>query len=524
VEKLIRKILSYKKTVTLVGILFLLGVAGAGFLGFKVYQNVGKMSAQNEVSRPYYPAYPAVNANGKDLALIQKGEYLAKAGDCIACHTNTTKQGPAFAGGLPMLTPFGTIYSPNLTPDQETGIGKWTDEQFIKAMREGISEHGKYYYPAFPYYFFNRISTDDLKAIKAYLDAIPAVKQKNTPNTMLWPFSWRFLQLGWRVLFFHSPAGEYAINPKQSDQWNRGAYLVKGLGHCAMCHTPSYNILTDALPLAAPIEKYDLTGAKIQGYLAPNITKSNLGSVPDAEVVSVFTEDKLIGGGKVAGPMLEVNHDSLHYLSTEDLTAISVYLKTVESQSPPKPKSTGGPGQALYESYCSGCHTMGSGGAPKFGDANNWDPLIKAGMPALYTNAIKGINGMPAKGTCIACSDDEIKQAVDYMVAAVSGSTSTMTKIPAAKKLTSADGLRIYNENCSVCHNTGFKNAPKPGDVQAWTPSVKAGFLSMFENVVIGKNGHPPRGTCVNCSDAELIAAIKYMLQQSAPGKDYSLW
>lgn len=521
-RKLIAKILSYKKTLIL---LLLIVIFAGNYVLTGIQTNVQEMKEADNASPTYFPDYPHSNLHGRNPATIKRGEYLVKAGDCIACHTNTLEKGRAFAGGLPMQTPFGTIYSPNITPDKQTGIGNWTDEQFIKAMREGISPEGHYYYPAFPYLYFNKITTDDLKAIKAYLDSIPAIHQPNHPANMVWPFSWRFLQLGWRLLFFH-PAnnGAYVADTKLSPAWNRGAYLVEGLGHCAMCHTPSYFLLNKNFPLGAPIRKYDLTGAQVQGYLAPNITSSNLGAIPEKEIIKVFTEDSLIGGGKVEGPMLEANHNSLRHLSEPDLLAIATYLKSVHSTLPPKPSGKG-LGKAIYDNYCSGCHATGGGGAPRYGDVGSWTPIVLKGMGVVYNNAIHGIAGMPAKGTCLSCSDDEIKQAVNYMVAAVTDAHGKLLVAPQKpKRLTLEDGKHIYEKNCSTCHNSGIDHAPKLGDQSAWKPMVEAGFLETYENVATGKKGHVPRGSCVKCTDAELIAAVKYMMQVSAPSQDYNLW
>lgn len=518
-KKLIRRTVANKTASRIIIFIFLILVVFIVYVLHGIFNNVQKMSDVEDVT--YFPSYPAINAQGKDLEQIKRGEYLVKAGDCIACHTNTLKKGPAFAGGLPMQTPFGTIYTTNITPDKETGIGHWTEEQFIKAMREGISPSGHYYYPAFPYIYFNKVAIEDLKAIKAYLDAIPPVHQKNQKNNMVFPFNIRLLQLPWRLMFFNSRSeGTFEHDPERSPLWNRGAYLSQGLGHCAMCHSPSYHIITTSLPLGAPIRKYDLTGAKIQGFLAPNITSANLATVSEEEIVEVFTQDKMIGGGKVEGPMLEVNHDSLRYLNHNDLLGIATYLKSVVSKSPPRP--TGKKlGKGLYDIYCSGCHQSGAGGAPKYGDANSWSTVTSGGMDKVYKNAIVGIGSMPAKGTCFTCSDDEVKAAVDYMLDSVKGKrVSTGVK---TKKLTLDDGQRIYQENCSVCHDTHFKNAPKPGDQIVWKPMVEAGFLVTLENVIKGKN-HPPHGACPTCTDAEIKAAVKYMMQVSAPDKDYSLW
>ena len=521
-KKIFQKIFSQKKFIISIAIFLLIFLSLSGYTLIGISKNVHKMQSIKDTT--YYPEYPEVNIQGKNQELIRRGEYLAKAGDCIACHTNTSAKGKPFAGGLAMQTPFGTIYSPNITADKETGIGNWTDSQFIKAMREGISPHGHYYYPAFPYLYFNKIKTEDLTAIKAYLNNIPTVHQKNQKNAMVFPFNIRFLQLGWRILFFKpEDTGAYKPNYKHSEQWNRGAYLVQGLGHCAMCHSPYHYVLNDTFSLGAPIRKYDLTGAKIQGYLAPNITMTNLAKVPEKDIVAVFTHDLLIGGGKVQGPMLEVDHDSLKYLSSSDLGYIANYLKVVKSETPPKPK--GGPGKGTYEDSCSGCHATGSGGSPKYGDAGKWAPIIKAGIDKAYFNALHGIGNMPAKGSCLSCSDEEIKQAVNYMITAVQGGTGKSSAASFKENtLTLADGKHIYENNCSVCHETGFKGALKPGNKQAWKPIINEGFLKVYQDVVMHRNDHLPQGTCKKCSDSELKVAIKYMMQQSANNKNFMLW
>ncbi len=503
-------------------------------IGFFIYiltgvqKNVQKMEENAGETITYFPDYPPVSTTGKNADLVKRGEYLVKVGDCIACHTNTTegKKAKPFAGGLPMYTPFGTIYAPNITPDKETGIGNWTEEQFTKAMQEGISPHGEYYYPAFPYLYFSKVKTDDIKAIKAYLDTIPAVNQKNIKNDMLFPFNWRFMQLGWRILFFHKEQkiGPFQPDTNKSDQWNRGAYLVDGLGHCAMCHSPSYHIVSPDISLGAPILKYNLTGQKVQGFLAPNITQANLSQVPLEEIVEVFTKDRLIGGGKIEGPMLEANHDSLRLLSHDDLLSIATYLKEVQSQTPPKPTGSA-LGKGIYDTYCSGCHASGAGGAPKFGDEASWNQLLKKGVDKVYESAILGVGSMPAKGTCLSCSDDEIKQAVNYMIASSKkgGGRGPIIFIP-PKQLTMADGKRIYQERCNVCHNGSYPSAPKLGDKQAWQSFVDAGFLQTYTDVILGQHGHPIHGACPTCSDAEIKAAVKYMMQESSTGKDYHLW
>ncbi|VVC75575.1 Nicotinate dehydrogenase subunit B [Aquicella siphonis] len=486
-----------------------------------------RLAANSYVSTGHFPAYPQADLKNKtkeQIARIKRGEFLVKAGDCIACHTLTTGSGAraAFTGGLPMQTPFGVIYSPNITPDKETGIGNWTDDQFITAMREGVSPQGFYYYPAFPYLYFNKITTPDLLAIKAYLDAIPAVRQENRKNDMIWPFNWRFLQLGWRILFFYPQrSGPYQTDPARSAAWNEGAYLVQGPGHCAMCHTPSYYLLSPAVSLGAPIKKYDLTGANIEGYLAPNITKSNLGGIPDNQLLDIFTQYRLLGGSPIQGPMYEAIHDSLIQLPTQSLLSMLQYLKTVESELPPPSGIRATDlGKSIYNNYCSACHEAGIGGAPRFGDTTTWNTLAKSGMQKLYAIAINGGGNMPAKGTCITCNNFEIELAVDYIVSASGQKQEDYT----AQEPVPLSGAQIYQAHCSRCHDNTQTTAPQLGDRKAWQPIEANGFLQTYQNIVTGKKGHPDHGGCTKCTDKEIIAALKYMMQKGSTNKNYDLW
>lgn len=473
-----------------------------------------------------YPAYPMVNyGTGDQAALIKKGEYLVKAGDCLACHTNHP-DGKPFAGGLPIETPFGTIYSQNITPDKDTGIGKWTDQEFIRALRHGVAPDGSYYFPVFPFIYYNKLSDQDALAIRAYLNAVPAVHQENIPPKMPIPFRWRFLQIFWRIMFFHD--APYQLDTHQSAEWNRGKFLVDGLGHCGMCHTP-LNFL------GAEKKAYYLTGGFVEGFYAPNITSTNLSKTPVQDVVNVFLQDKLIGGGDVQGPMLEVNHDSLKYLSQDDLKAMVTYLQTVKSKEPPKPKPGKGKfavGKNIYDNYCTGCHTTGAGGAPKLGDTAAWSPLIQQGMNVLYKNAMTGIGGMPAKGACSSCSMSDIQAAVDYIVskskpgAAGAAAGPAVAAAPSPGEYTSlAKGKQVYEQVCSVCHQGGQLGAPKLGDRDAWNKILKQQDMDiLFTRAIRGYNDHPPRGACHNCSDADILAAVKYMVQQSTSVGDYRLW
>lgn len=366
-----------------------------------------------------YPEYPSAHIEaGADKARITRGEYLVKLGDCMACHTDTAKQGVPFAGGLRIDTSFGALFAPNITPDKNTGIGNWSEEEFVTAMREGIRPDGSYYFPVFPYNYFNKMSREDVLAIKSYLDRIPAVKQVNTPPQMKWPFNYRWLQFGWRLLYFDFDKGEYAPDPEKSDRWNRGAFIVEGPGHCALCHT-ELNIL------GVPKKEYYLAGAFAQDYYAPNISKQGLQHLALTTVADIFMYDVKPSGGALLGPMSEVEHNSLRYLRHEDMLAVADYLKSVKSKSPPvenlqTPLSMNA-GRKLYESNCAVCHNNGIAGAPQTKKQKVRQILRDQGRDHLYQIAIKGEGPMPPKGGCNICSDARVEAAVDYMIRIGSG-------------------------------------------------------------------------------------------------------
>ena len=468
-----------------------------------------------------YPAYPKINFDlCKKPMAAKRGEYLTKMGDCIACHTAVG--GTPFAGGTDLTVPFGpfhfTFYGPNITPDKETGIGNWTEAEFVRTLRDGASPHGLLF-PAFPYLWFNRVKTADLQDIKSYLDCLPPVKNKVPKNKMLFPFNIRFLQTGWRLLFFDFHKAQFKENPHRSKQWNRGAYIVEGLGHCGMCHTPM-NLL------GGPERKYAYTGGIVEGFLAPNISGAALKSTPISTITNVFEKDQMIGGepGSVKGGMLEVNHDSLKYLKTSDLQAIAIYLKTIQSEQPPKPKLGTGDdaGKGIYEASCQACHTTGAGGAPKIGDVAAWNPRIKEGINTLYKHAILGYQGMPAKGACATCTTPEIQAAVRYIIhqtQSSSDNSSATPKGPAYQPITSTEAQAIYQDSCGMCHDTGKDSAPKLGDIPAWQPILKPGF-----DIVVLNTIQTHRGIITyRKNDAQLIAVIKYMANKSS-NNNYNLW
>jgi cytochrome c5 len=367
----------------------------------------------------HYPDYPPVTLEaGADRAQVERGEYLVKLGDCMACHTDTKADSVPFAGGLRIDTPFGAIFSPNITPDRDTGIGDWTDDQFVTAMREGVDPDGSYYYPVFPYKYFNHMSREDVLAIKAYLDRIPAQRQAGKPARMRWPVNYRWLQFGWRLLYFYFDRGVYQEDPDRPARWNRGAFIVEGPGHCSLCHT-ELNIF------GVPKQQYYLAGAFVEDYYAPDITAQGLQHLSPGVVADIFRHDVKPTGGRLLGPMGEVEHDSLRYLDNSDMLAIADYLKSVTSALPPvenlQTPLNEQAGYKLYESNCSACHKTGVVGAPEVDKRTVREILRDQGRRELYRVAIEGDGPMPPKGGCTICSAARVEAAVDYMIRIGSG-------------------------------------------------------------------------------------------------------
>jgi mono/diheme cytochrome c family protein len=296
------------------------------------------------------------------------GEYLARIGDCVACHT--TRGGAEFAGGLEMATPFGTLFTPNITPDRETGIGKWSAEDFWRALHLGRAPDGSSYYPAFPYPNYTRVSRADADAIFAYLKSIKPVRKHNRPHTLGFPFNQRALLNAWRTLYFEP--GEYEPAPSQTTEWNRGAYLVQGLGHCDACHT-GRNIL------GATRTGDAFAGGvmPVQEWYAPSLTsnrESGLGQW-DIEDIVDFLHTGVSKRGAVYGPMSQVVYDSLQYMTEADVRAMAVYLKSLlpkgSAAQPAQVRPTEQQGKDLYEAgaklyekWCAECHLSNGAGIP----------------------------------------------------------------------------------------------------------------------------------------------------------------
>src|SRR6476661_4505352 len=343
----------------------------------------------------------AMQASAQDAALLKKGEYLARAGDCIACHT--AREGKIFAGGLPMKTPFGTLYTSNITPDPQTGIGAWTSDQFYQMMHNGRFPDGGLVYPAMPFASYTKVTREDSDAIYAYLRSIPPVKQINRPHDLKFPFNNRSLILGWRTLFFKE--GEYKPDPSQSAEWNRGAYLVEGLGHCGMCHTA-----INALGGSSESEAFQGGLIPMQNWYAPSLTsnrEAGLGDWALQDIVDLL-QMGVSNRGTVYGPMAEVTFNSLQFMSDEDIRAMAVYLKSLPADQGPASDPAEAParadinqayseGRRIYAGRCATCH-----GAEGRGKRPHYPPLARnqsIGMSSAVNPIRMVLNGGYPPGT-----------------------------------------------------------------------------------------------------------------------------
>ena len=264
---------------------------------------------------------------------VARGAYLANAADCAACHTDSEHGGRPYAGGRAIVTPFGTFYSPNITPDPDAGIGRWSEAQFLRALRDGVRADGANLYPVFPYTSFTKIVDADARAIWAYLSSLPPVRQRNRSDNVSFPFSWRPLLTVWKWLFFDP--GPFRLNPDRGATYNRGAYLVLALAHCGECHTPR-----NFLGAMEPSRFLAGTAHGPDGKPVPNITpdpKTGIGNWTQDDIVGVLTDGETPDLDFVTGAMAEVVKSTAK-LTDADRRAIAVYLKSVpaiRSGSPP---------------------------------------------------------------------------------------------------------------------------------------------------------------------------------------------
>ncbi|MFM9429082.1 mono/diheme cytochrome c family protein [Variovorax sp. GrIS 2.14] len=378
----------------------------------------------------------AVNATTQ---VITKGEYLARAGDCVACHT--TAGGKVFAGGRSMPTPFGAFYVPNITPDEETGIGEWNSADFYRMLHTGVSRNGALMYPVMPFASYTKVTREDSDAIFAYLMSVPPVRQQNRPHELNFPYNNRELLLGWRTLYFKQ--GEYVAEPKQSAEWNRGAYLVQGLGHCAMCHT-AINAL------GGSSESKAFEGAMIpnQNWYAPSLTSNREAGLGNWTIKEI--SDLLQAGvshrGTVYGPMAEVVYNSLQYLNDEDVAAMATYLKALpqrDAEPPPTSQArlvnpgTMELGRRVYANQCAMCHgDEGKGQPPAYpplagnqsitmsSPVNSIRMVLNGGYPP-GTKKNPRPHGMPPFNHIL--NDEEVAAVVTYIRVAWENSGTPVT-------------------------------------------------------------------------------------------------
>jgi len=294
---------------------------------------------------------PSLSSDLQDFAAIERGRYLAAAADCGSCHTVPGSDHP-FAGGRPIETPFGVLAAPNITPDGETGIGSWTDDEFDAAVRRGVSRNGARLYPAMPFPFYSRMSREDVRDIRAYLNTVAPVRNAVTVNRLPFPLSLRQSMIVWDYLYFRP--GEFLRDASKPEEWNRGAFLVQGPEHCGACHTPKTFLGGDK-----PSEA--LQGYALQGWTAPAITSGD-GPLRNWSVddIAAYLRTGHNKHAAAAGLMGEVVDLSTSKLTDGDLHAIAIYLKGIsgpaQQGSPTPDKGVLTAGGAIYQDLCSACH------------------------------------------------------------------------------------------------------------------------------------------------------------------------
>jgi mono/diheme cytochrome c family protein len=388
----------------------------------------------------------ASHAQPTGSALVAKGEYLTKAADCAACHT--APGGERFAGGRAFKLPFGTIYSTNITPDRETGIGQWSDAEFVRALHRGIGRNGEDLYPAFPYTAYALLSTDDVLAIRAYLSTVRPVSLRNTDSTLVFPFNQRYTLRAWKLLFM--PTRQWEPSAAHDAAWNRGSYLAEALAHCGDCHTPR-----NLMFATKSGRKY--AGAVVDGWKAYNITsdsETGIGAWSDAEIEQYLSSGHAPAHGSAGGGMAEAIDLSLRHLSAEDIAALTRYLRTIPAQRSEiaaridhHPATLNGAtawspgadrnesiGFQIFASACASCHGWdGTGqqtghaellGSPTVNDPSGAN-LIRAVLEGVKIGSPRGDNLMPSFAA--AYSDAEIAAVTNYVIGHFGGKQGVVT-------------------------------------------------------------------------------------------------
>jgi mono/diheme cytochrome c family protein len=400
-------------------------------------------------------AVHATDAQPTGSALVAKGEYLTKAADCAACHT--APGGEPFAGGRAFKLPFGTIYSTNITPDRKTGIGQWNDAEFVRALHRGIGRNGEDLYPALPYTAYALLSTDDVLAIRAYLSTVRPVSLRNSDNTLAFPFNQRYVLRAWKLLFM--PTRQWEPSAAHDAAWNRGSYLAEALAHCGDCHTPR-----NLMFATKSGRKY--AGAVVDGWKAYNITsdsETGIGAWSDAEIEQYLSSGHAPAHGSAGGGMGEAIDLSLRHLSSEDIAALTRYLRTIPAQRSelaaridhhpatlngatawsPGPDRSESIGFQIFASACASCHGWdGTGqqtdhaeflGSPAVNDPSGVN-LVRAVLEGVKIGSPRGDNLMPSFAA--AYSDAEIAAVSNYVIGHFGGKRGSVTSadVRAARK------------------------------------------------------------------------------------------
>jgi mono/diheme cytochrome c family protein len=410
-------------------------ISGPGALSFADGKRVSLKS--------YAAATPTgVPAELAGADLIARGKYLATAADCVSCHT--APGGKPFAGGLAFTLPFGTLYTPNITPDPETGIGAWNDAEFLRAVHRGIGRDGTRLYPAFPYAAYTYMPDEDVLAVKAYLFSLAPVRNKAPESKLAFPFNQRWLMMFWSLFF--NASERFQPNLDRSPDWNRGAYLAEALAHCGECHTPRN--LMQALD-----NRHKFAGAITAGWRAHNITssgRSGIASWRDEDLAQYLARGHAAGHGTASGPMGEAIDLSLSHLTAGDIRALVVYLRSVPAKETPKypaPATRTAAavasydvpgadprGRALFEGACAGCHSWsGSGALTPYATLTGaravHDPsgvnVAQVVLSGTRRHALGAEAFMPGFGS--AYSDVEVAAVTNYVTARFGGAPAKIT-------------------------------------------------------------------------------------------------
>jgi len=352
---------------------------------------------------------------------LARGKALAVAADCGGCHTADPAK--PFAGGKRIDTPFFGVYSPNLTPDRDTGLGAWSDDDFHRALRHGVAPDGSRYYPAFPYPNFTKLTRDDILAIRAYLATLTPFRNARLPPEPRWPLNYRVVMRAWNFLFFRP--GIFEPDQQKSAEWNRGGYLVEGAAHCGACHTPKNLFGADRRGRA-------YGGGSVDGWFAPRLDGAVRGGLKSWSVEDIveYLQSGRNGRSHSGGPMAEVVVNSTSRMSDTDVRAIAVYLKDLPAGAPepevaPPPAADLKAGKEIYARACIACHEADGSGAPRIypplpGNANlqSADPastlrIMLDGAQTVTTPRAPNTGSMPAYAKQL--SDQEIADVVNYI-------------------------------------------------------------------------------------------------------------